>query len=181
MTGVFLPGLGVYRDVEVETFDQPIPTRRPRKTKSQIDKGLFSSNSIDDLNAPLVTTSTEMQAQALKSEGSYFPTNSIKPSRITVSQDKPPAGLRRDDDKREYSQMKGGTLGEECMKGGMSCERQCKFDISDDQCEQVEETVCEDVAKNQCQMVMEKTCSTVQEEVCDDPTSSKPMTKCEVV
>ena len=28
-------------------------------------------------------------------------------------------------------------LGEECMKGGMSCERQCKFDVSDDECVQV--------------------------------------------
>jgi hypothetical protein len=132
LTGVFLPGLGVYRDMEVETFDTP---RGPRKTGSSIDNGLLDTNSIDSLNAPQITTSTEEQTHI--SDGFVFKQNDITPSRITLSQNKPPAGLRRDDEKCEFIQMKGGTLGENCMKGGMSCDRQCSFDTSEEECEQV--------------------------------------------
>ena len=54
---------------------------------------------------------------------------------MTVEQQSPPTV--KAGDKCEYVQMKGGTVGEECMKGGMTCDRDCDFSTTDPVCETV--------------------------------------------
>lgn len=108
-------------------------------------------------------------------------TNVITPTSISVSEDSPPTLSRRDDEKCEFVQMKGGVLGSNCTKGGMSCERKCEFETSEPECTEVLETVCEDVPLEKCTTVQDRTCKTVQEEVCDDPSKPASRQECDIV
>ena len=57
----------------------------------------------------------------------------VSPTRLTVSGN-PPTAPSELGDTCQYVQMKGGSVGANCTKGGMSCERKCEY--------QMEEAVC---------------------------------------
>ena len=108
---------------------------------------------------------------------------SVSPVSVTVSDRSPPSGRAPGEEKCQYVQMKGekNTLDSNCMRGGMSCERQCDYDTSQPVCEETLTDVCEDKPEEVCQTVLEQTCRTVQEEECSDPEQSNTKTECNVV
>ena len=108
---------------------------------------------------------------------------SVLPVSVSVSARSPASGQAPGDNKCEYVQMKGEPtrLEENCMRGGMSCERKCDYDTSDEVCTETLTDVCEDSKEEVCQTVMEKSCRTVQEEECRDPEESNTKTECSVV
>ena len=108
---------------------------------------------------------------------------SVSPVSLTVSDRSPPASRAPGEDKCQYVQMKGekNTLDSNCMRGGMSCERNCDFDTSQPVCEETLTDVCEDKAEEVCETVLEQTCRTVQEEQCRDPEQGNTKTECSVV
>ena len=57
----------------------------------------------------------------------------ISPVSVVVSDKAPPPSLSPGE-KCEYVQMKGDKLEGNCMKGGMSCDRQCKYNTEDPVC-----------------------------------------------
>ena len=60
----------------------------------------------------------------------------LSPVSVVVSDQAPPPSLQPGE-KCEYVQMKGDKLEGNCMKGGMSCERQCQFKTEDPVCTQI--------------------------------------------
>ena len=56
----------------------------------------------------------------------------ISPVSVVVSDQAPPS--LHPGDKCEYLQMKGDNLEGNCMKGGMSCERKCKYSTEEPVC-----------------------------------------------
>ena len=57
----------------------------------------------------------------------------ISPVSVVVSDQAPPPSLHSGE-KCEYVQMKGDKLEGNCMKGGMNCERKCKYSTEDPVC-----------------------------------------------
>ena len=57
----------------------------------------------------------------------------ISPVSVVVSDQAPPPSLHPGE-KCEYLQMKGDKLEGNCMKGGMSCERKCKYSTKEPVC-----------------------------------------------
>ena len=108
---------------------------------------------------------------------------SVLPVSVTVSDRSPPSGRAPGDSKCQFVQMKGerSALESNCMRGGMSCERKCDYDTSDEVCTETLTDVCEDSKEEVCQTVMEKSCRTVQEEECRDPEQGNTKTECSVV
>ena len=60
----------------------------------------------------------------------------IDPVSVVVSDQAPPPSLQSGE-KCEYVQMKGDKLEGNCMKGGMSCERKCKYKTEEPVCTQI--------------------------------------------
>ena len=108
---------------------------------------------------------------------------SVSPVSLTVSDRSPPTSRGPGDSKCQYVQMKGepSTLDSNCMRGGMSCERKCDYDTSDQVCTETLTDICEDTKEEVCETVMEQSCKTVQEEECTDPEQSNTKTECSVV
>ena len=108
---------------------------------------------------------------------------SVLPVSVSVSAQSPASSQAPGDSKCEYVQMKGEPtrLEENCMRGGMSCERKCDYDTSDQVCTETLTDVCEDSKEEVCETVMETSCRTVQEEECRDPEQSNTKTECSVV
>ena len=57
----------------------------------------------------------------------------INPVSVSVEGISPPIG--QEGGKCEYMQMKGTGVGDNCMKGGMSCERKCQHNTSPQECQ----------------------------------------------
>ncbi|XP_023348170.1 uncharacterized protein LOC111716889 [Eurytemora carolleeae] len=205
LPGAFLPGLGIVRN-----FKSNIDSSRNIRQSSGVDSGLepvildnsiiiiiiisvLDDQSIIDDVGNIVSftadTSSPVVGSAIRDLSAVLEENTLSaedvdiltPSSVSLRGDTPPAALRKSDEKCEYIQMKGGVLGDNCMKGGMSCERKCSFEMSPPECTEVEETVCEDVPVDRCEMVMDKSCKTVQEEVCDNPQDPDIMQECDVI
>ena len=118
----FLPGLGVIKEFVPQQL-------RPARSKS---KSSASSH-------------PQISPQRFRGEDSAPRPLSISPVSVTVSETRPPrvparqvSGGRGQGDKCEYVQMKGDQhmLEDNCMRGGMSCQRQCDYDTSEPVCEE---------------------------------------------
>ena len=111
----------------------------------------------------------------------------LSPVLVTVSDYSPAAALQQSDEKCQYVQMMNTSMGEDCTKGGMRCERKCQQKTEEPVCTEEHtvrqmisllgfmvhlQDVCEDVPEEVCETVNEKSCRTVQEEVCDDADDS---------
>ena len=66
----------------------------------------------------------------------------LSPVSVTVSDNAPPASLLPADEKCQFVQQMNSSLGEECTKGGMRCERKCQQKTEDPVCKE-EFQVCE--------------------------------------
>ena len=115
----FLPGLGIIK----EFVPQQV---RPARSKSP---------------ASASSSHPRISPQRFRGEDSAPRPLSISPVSVTVSDSNPPRVPARQviqGDKCEYVQMKGDQLmlEDNCMRGGMSCERQCDYDTSEPVCEE---------------------------------------------
>ena len=60
----------------------------------------------------------------------------LSPVSVTVSDNAPPASLLLADEKCQFVQRMNSSLGEECTKGGMRCERKCQQKTQDPVCKE---------------------------------------------
>lgn len=107
----YLPGLGVVKEFV------PSQVRPTRSRTNTIHPQRFSRGDSSKVQSPSAI--------------------SISPVSVTVSEQGPPPGPPRSGgSKCEYVQMKGDEhmLESNCMRGGMSCERNCEYDTSEPVC-----------------------------------------------
>ena len=132
----FLPGLGVIK----EFVPQQV---RPARSKSS------------------ASSHPRISPQRFRGEDSAPRPLSISPVSVTVSDSGPPrASPARQvsggqGEKCEYVQMKGDEhmLEDNCMRGGMSCERECDYNTSEPVCEE-ELTVSTDLYKDDIKYII---------------------------
>ena len=60
----------------------------------------------------------------------------LSPVSVTVSDNAPPASLLLADENCQFVQQMNSSLGEECTKGGMRCERKCQQKTQDPVCKE---------------------------------------------
>ena len=60
----------------------------------------------------------------------------LSPVSVTVSDNAPPASLLPADEKCQFVQQMDSSLGEDCTKGGMQCERKCQQKREDPLCKE---------------------------------------------